>query len=416
MLMRWRLPIAGLLALMAATVAGPSWAGTGYADIVIDAATGEILHARDATVRWYPASLTKMMTVYLTLEKLAKGSLALDDRLTVSERAASQQPTKLGLDPGETITVEQAIGAVIVRSANDAAVVLAERIGGTEDYFAVLMSEKARQLGMLQTEFWNASGLPHPKQTTTARDMALLGQALIRDFPQYYRFFGMRSITYKGQILPTYNGLLTSYPGADGIKTGFTCGSGYNLVASAERKGRRLIGVVLGGRSRSGRNSEMARLLDAAFGDKPTPGETQLVADLVPEGEGDGAPPHILSQNECVSTPSEPVLIRGTLTMKTATEKPGRLPGWGIVFGSYPEVEKAKATVGHAQEALRPVLKAGRPAIVERDWEGVRSYRALIVGLTRDQAGAACKHLWSTGDYCLALSPQALNSAAAPWR
>ncbi|MBX6323443.1 MAG: D-alanyl-D-alanine carboxypeptidase [Rhodospirillaceae bacterium] len=416
MLMRWRLPVAGLLALAAVILFRPSWAAANHADIVIDAATGEILHAHDATVRWYPASLTKMMTLYLTMEKLASGRLKLDDTLTVSAHAAGQQPTRLGLDPGEKISVEDAIGAVIVRSANDAAVVLGERIGGTEDYFAVLMTEKAKQLGMLQTEFWNASGLPHPKQTTTARDMALLAQALIRDFPQYYHFFGMRSITYKGQVLPTYNGLLTSYPGADGLKTGFTCGSGYNLVASAERKGRRLIGVILGGRSRAGRNSEMARLLDAAFGDEPTPGETQLVADLVPEGEGDGAPPHVLSQNECISTPSEPILIRGPLTVKTATEKPGKLPGWGIVFGSYPEVGKAKATLGEAQKALKPVLKAGRPTIVERDWEGVRSYRALIVGLSREEAGAACKHLWSTGDYCLALSPQALNSASAPWR
>jgi D-alanyl-D-alanine carboxypeptidase len=217
-------------------------------------------------------------------------------------------------------------------------------------------------------------------------------------------------------VLSTYNGILSSYPGADGIKTGFTCGSGYNLVASAERKGRRLIGVVLGGKSRAGRNSEMARLLDDAFGDKPTEGETQLVADLVPEGEGDGAPSRVLSANECVATSSEPVIIKGTLKMKTAAEKPGKLPGWGVVFGSYPEVEKAKATVGKAQKALKGVVKAGRPAIVEREWEGITSYRALIVGLNREQAGSACKHLWTTGAYCLALSPQALNSASAPWR
>jgi D-alanyl-D-alanine carboxypeptidase len=414
MRMRWRFLLGALLMLVAVAAGRPSWAG--YAAIVIDAKTGEILHAQDATVRWYPASLTKMMTVYLVFEKLAQGKLTLDEKLTVSARAAGQQPTKVGLDPGEKISVEDAIGALIVRSANDAAVLLGERIGGTEDYFAVLMTEKAKQLGMQQTEFFNASGLPHDKQSTTARDMALLGQSLYRDFPQYYHFFGLHSITYKGQVLTTYNGLLTSYNGADGIKTGFTCGSGYNLVASAERKGRRLIGVVLGGKSRAGRNSEMAKLLDNAFGDKPTEGEMQLVADLVPEGEGDGRPPHILSRNECVATSSEPVMIRGTLKMKTAAEKPGKLPGWGVVFGSYPEVEKAKSTVGQAQKALKKVMKAGRAAIVEREWEGVTSYRALIVGLNREQAGSACKHLWTTGAYCLALSPQALNSANAPWR
>jgi D-alanyl-D-alanine carboxypeptidase len=404
-----------LLTLGALVIGRPSWAG--YAAIVIDAQSGEILKAQDATVRWYPASLTKMMTVYLAFEKLAKGTMTLDEKLTVSDHAAGQQPTKIGLMPGEKISVEDAISAIIVRSANDAAVLMGERIGGTEDYFAVLMTEKAKQLGMLQTEFWNASGLPHDNQTTTARDMALLGQALHRDFPQYYRFFGLRSITYRGQVLSTYNGILVSYPGADGLKTGFTCGSGYNLVTSAERNGRRLIGVVLGGRSRSGRDSEMARMLDDAFGVQPTAGETQLVADLVPEGEGDGAPPpHILSENECMATSSEPVLIRGTLTMKTAAEKPGSLPGWGVVFGSYPEIDKAKATVGKAQKALKAVMKAGRPAIVQREWEGITSYRALIVGLNREQAGSACKHLWTTGAYCLALSPQALNSASAPWR
>jgi D-alanyl-D-alanine carboxypeptidase len=415
--MRWRFLLVTLLTVTAAAAARPSLAGTDYAAIVIDAANGEILHADDATVRWYPASLTKMMTVYLAFEKLAKGTLKLDEKIKVSAHAAGQQPTKIGLDPGEKISVEQLIGATIVRSGNDAAVAIAERIGGTERYFAVLMTEKAQALGMTGTQFWNASGLPHPKNATTARDMALLGQALIRDFPQFYRFFGLRSISHHGRTLTTYNGLLGSYSGADGIKTGFTCGSGYNLVASAERKGRRLIGVVLGGKSRGGRNGEMAKLLDQAFGDKPAEGELQLVADLVPEaGEGDGAPPQILDASECVATSSEPVLIRGTLKMQTSAEKPGKLPGWGIVFGSFPEIGKAKATLGAARKSLKGVVKAGRPAVVERAWEGVTSYRALIVGLNRDQAGTACKHMWTTGAYCLALSPQALNSANAPWR
>jgi D-alanyl-D-alanine carboxypeptidase len=420
MRMRWRFLTGALLALALAAVGRPSWADRApadYAEIVIDAGSGEILHVKDATVRWYPASLTKMMTVYLTFEKLKKGTLKLDDELTVSAHAAGQQPTKIGVEPGQRITVEDAIGAVLVRSANDAAVVLAERIGGSEDYFAVLMTEKAKALGMDRTQYRNASGLPNDGQITTARDMAILAQALIRDFPEYYHFFGQHSLTYKGQVLPTYNGMLVSYPGADGIKTGFTCGSGYNLVTSAKRNGRRLIGVVLGGKSRNGRSREMTRLLDEAFGDKPSDeGETQLVADLVPAGEGDGAPSRILSENECVATSAEPTIIHGTLKMKTATEKPGSLPGWGIVFGSYPEVEKAKATLGKARAALKPVMKSGRPTIVERDWEGVTSYRALIVGLDRSQAGSACKHLWSTCAYCLALSPQALNSTNTPWR
>lgn len=394
-------------------------AAAGYASLVIDAETGEILQAQDATVPWYPASLTKMMTVYLAFEKLAKGTLDLDEVLTVSAHAAGQQPTKLGLDPGEKITVKQAILATIVRSANDAAVVLAERIGGTEKYFAVLMTEKARALGMTHTQFWNASGLPHDKQTTTARDMALLAQALIHDYPQYYHFFNTRSITYNNRNLTTYNGILSSFEGADGIKTGFTCGSGYNLVASAVRNGRRLIGVLLGGKTRAGRNSEMVDLLNVAFGGKPqTEGEKQLVIDLVPavDGQGDGGPSRVLSSTECVATSSEPTIIQGTVKSKSAAVKPGTLPGWGIVFGSFPQEEKARSVVKQAQKALKGVLSTGRAVVVERDWEGITSYRSVIVGLDRDQAGAACKHMWATGAYCLALSPEALNSKNAPWR
>lgn len=413
-----RKPILFLFAVLAvALLAAGRPAFAGYAALVIDAETGEILKAEDATTPWYPASLTKMMTVYLAFEKLAAGTMTLDEKLKVSRHAAGQQPTKLGLDPDESITVEQAILATIVRSANDAAVVLAERIGGSERYFAVLMTEKAQALGMSNTQFWNASGLPHDKQMTTARDMALLGQALIHDFPQYYHVFDTRSISYNGRTLTTYNGILGSYPGADGIKTGFTCGSGYNLVASAVRDGRRLIGVVLGGKTRAGRNSEMVKLLNEAFGSKAD-GELQVVADLVPpaEGEGDGGPSRVLSTTECVATSSEPVLIKGTVKSKSAAVKPGTLPGWGIVFGSFPQEDKARATVKKAQKSLASVLKAGRAVVVQRDWEGVTTYRSVIVGLDRDQAGAACKHMWASGAYCLALSPEALNNGSAPWR
>ena len=414
-----RKPILFLFAALAVALLAGRPAAAGYASLVIDAETGEILQAQDATTPWYPASLTKMMTVYLAFEKLSKGWLDLDEELTVSAHAAGQQPTKLGLDRGEKITVKQAILATIVRSANDAAVVLAERMGGSEKYFAVVMTEKAQELGMNNTQFWNASGLPHEKQMTTARDMALLGQALIRDFPQYYHFFDTRSIKYNNRNLTTYNGILSSFEGADGIKTGFTCGSGYNLVASAVRDGRRLIGVLLGGKTRAGRNSEMVQLLSEAFGGKPEPeGETQLVIDLVPavEGEGDGGPSRVLSTTECVATSSEPVIVKGPVKGKTAAVKPGTLPGWGIVFGSFPQEEKARSVVKQAQKSLKSVLKAGRAVVVERDWEGATAYRSVIVGLDRDQAGAACKHMWSTGAYCLALSPEALNSANTPWR
>jgi D-alanyl-D-alanine carboxypeptidase len=210
-----------LIAIALAVLAPPARAQD-FAAIVVDARSGAVLLSIDAHARWYPASLTKVMTVYLALEAIEAGTLRLDEELTVSEHAASQSPTELGVGAGDKIKVEEAILAIILQSANDVAVVVAERLGGTEEAFAKMMTAKAQALGMARTQFRNATGLPDPDQVTTARDMAMLGKALLDNFPQHYHFFSAKSFTYAGHTFDTINGILSRYPGADGIKTGFT--------------------------------------------------------------------------------------------------------------------------------------------------------------------------------------------------
>jgi D-alanyl-D-alanine carboxypeptidase len=236
-----------------------------YAAIVVDAQSGEVLFARHADSRRYPASITKVMTLYLTFEALAEGRVKLDDVLTVSPHAASQPPSKLGLAAGQTITLEDAMKATAVRSANDMAVAIAEHIGGSESRFTAQMTLKANELGMTQTRYVNANGLPDARQLTSARDLAILARAIMRDYPQYYRFFGLHDWAYNGRDYRNTNGLLHSGNGYDGMKTGYTNASGYNLAASAVRDGRRIITVVLGGRSTASRNAHVAALMDTGF-------------------------------------------------------------------------------------------------------------------------------------------------------
>lgn len=236
-----------------------------YASIVVDAETGEVLHAKNSNTRNHPASLVKMMTLYMVFDALEKRELKLNQGLRVSRRAAGMPPSKLGLRRGQTIRVKDAILALVTKSANDVAVVVAEAIGGTESQFAQKMTKKARRLGLKRTTFRNASGLPNRRQLSTARDMATLARALIRDFPQYYDYFGTKTFKYRGRTYRNHNRLLRSYRGADGIKTGYIRASGYNLVASGVRNGRRVIAVVFGGRTPRSRNRHTANLLDRGF-------------------------------------------------------------------------------------------------------------------------------------------------------
>ncbi len=236
-----------------------------YAAFLADADTGEILYSRRADAERFPASITKVMTLYLVFERLAAGTMTLDERVVMSRYAASQRPSKLGLPAGQSLTVDQAIRSLATKSANDVAVALAEHVAGSEAEFARLMTLRARQLGMTSTRFVNPHGLPDARQVTTARDIFLLSRAVMRDFPQYYGYFQQQEFIFGNRAMPNHNHLLRTMPGVDGIKTGFTNAAGFTLAASAVRDGRRLIAVVLGGPSRVARDSNVESLLTAGF-------------------------------------------------------------------------------------------------------------------------------------------------------
>lgn len=234
----------------------------GFSALVLDASTGQQLYAVDADAARFPASLTKMMTLYLLFEAVAEGRYSLSSPLTVSENAASQPPAKIGLKAGTTITVQQAARALSVRSANDVGVAVAENLAGSETAFARQMTQQARALGLSRTRFENATGLPDPGQVTTARDMAKLGLALKRRFPQYASYYRAKSFTYNGRTFKATNNLLGKVSGVDGLKTGYIRMSGYNLVATARRGGKQVIVVVIGGKSESARDKEVTRLIE----------------------------------------------------------------------------------------------------------------------------------------------------------
>lgn len=251
-----------------------------YASIVIDAETGQILSQSSPDKTLYPASLTKVMTLLLTFEALENGSLTLRDRVPISQRAANMSPSKIGLPVGTSIRVEDAIYALVTKSANDIAVALAEKVGGSESRFATQMTRKAREIGMTNTRFVNASGWHDPSQVSSARDMARLAQYVIYRYPQYYHYFSTRNFTYQGKNYHNHNRLMSEYPGMDGLKTGYVAASGFNLVASAKRGNKRLIGVVFGGRSASSRNAHMAELLNKGFKGQGTSGGELLVSSV----------------------------------------------------------------------------------------------------------------------------------------
>jgi D-alanyl-D-alanine carboxypeptidase (penicillin-binding protein 5/6) len=247
------------------TFAGSLYTVPKYAAILINAETGEVLYARQADATRYPASITKVMTLYVAFEEMAAGRLHDDDLITISANAARQPPSKLGLRPGATISVRDAMGVMVTRSANDIAMALAEHIGGSQTAFADRMNMTAQRLGMTHSWFRNPSGLPDPAHVSTARDIALLSRALVRDFPDRYRLFSTVAYEYRGQAVRNHNHLLDTVPGVDGIKTGFTQMAGFTLAASAQQNGVRLIAVVLGGPNRWARDNNVGDLLQAGF-------------------------------------------------------------------------------------------------------------------------------------------------------
>ena len=260
-----------LLMLLCGLGSFASTAHAGYAAIVVDGSTGQVLQQVNADQRDYPASLTKMMTLYLTFQGLKSGKLRLDQPMPVSAWAAGKSPTKLGLRAGQTISVQDCILGMVTKSANDAATVMAEGIGGSEGRFAEMMNAQAALLGMSDTHFANASGLPDPNNTSTAHDLVKLAMALYRDFPQYAHFFATQEFVFRGHIVRGHNHLMYRYPGMDGLKTGFTDASGFNLASTAVRDGHRLFAVVLGSRTAAVRDKLMAHLLDDGFDGRQTP-------------------------------------------------------------------------------------------------------------------------------------------------
>jgi D-alanyl-D-alanine carboxypeptidase len=369
------------------------------ASLLVDAGTGAIIFADAANHLWYPASLTKMMTVYVALREIQVGRLSFDDKIVVSKKAAAVSPVRFGLVAGQKITVRQAINAAIVASGNDAAVALAEKVGGTEENFADMMTLAARGIGMTRTTFRNATGLPDADQVTTARDMALLAMALLRDHPAHYSLFNQRSVTIAGRSRATVNGILSSYNGADGFKTGFTCGSGYNLVASAMRGNRRVIGVVLGSGSRTQRLSEMTKLLDAGFA-RDVSANISLAALLVVAGD-EGRPPSVLKGPACVELGENDTEVAATTGVGS----------WDVVFGPYTDKAKAQMALAEARRQLGTIGSTGTATISSKPHNGVTQYSALIANLTQRDAVKACKALWAKILHCQALGPQDLRNS-----
>ncbi len=266
-------------AIVTVAHAAPAEANPKYAGIVVDAKSGKVLYSEDADALRFPASLTKMMTLYLTFEALESGKIRLNSRVPVSKNAAIEPPSKLGVGAGNSLTVEQAILALVTRSANDVATALGEVLGGSEERFGRIMTQKARALGMTRTVYRNAHGLPNTAQVTTARDQARLGMALRQHFPQYYTYFSSRSFTFGKQVIGNHNRLLGNVRGVDGIKTGYTRASGYNLVTSAVLDGRSVVGVVLGGRSGAARDQQMRKLIAAYLPQASRRGGGNLIAE-----------------------------------------------------------------------------------------------------------------------------------------
>jgi D-alanyl-D-alanine carboxypeptidase len=259
-----------------------------YSAIVVDAHTGRELWGVNENALRHPASLTKVMTLYLLFEQLQKGSLTMASRIPVSEHAAAQEPSKLGVPPGGSVSVEEAIKAIVTRSANDIAVAIAEKIGGSESNFAAIMTHRAHELGMARTLYRDASGLPNDQQLTTAHDLSVLGRAMQQRFPQYFHYFSLREFTYNGQIIGNHDHLLGRIDGVDGIKTGYTNGSGFNLLTSVHRDGRALVAVVMGGISGPARDRLMARLIETHIADASVGAPTTRVAE---SDADDYAPP-----------------------------------------------------------------------------------------------------------------------------
>ncbi|WP_244424001.1 D-alanyl-D-alanine carboxypeptidase family protein [Phyllobacterium sp. YR531] len=417
------------------------------AAIVVDANTGKTLYSSNADAKRYPASLTKMMTLYMLFDAMAAGKVSKSTPIPVSAYAAAQPPTKIGFQPGQTISAEAAILSLITKSANDSATAIGEYLGGSEQRFAVMMTNKARQLGMRNTQFRNANGLPDGQQHSTARDLAVLGIALREHFPQYYSYFSTRSFSYRGRRIVGHNRLLGKVEGVDGIKTGYTRMSGFNLVSSVNTDGKKLVAVVMGGTSGGSRDAQMAKLiaqyLPAASrrdggnllasrknsqinvaavqalpeNDVPVPVRRQVVA-AAPEIE----PEEVVTAYAApapVNSPAAQILRIPAPTPKaevgegdvsevdpvtTASASPG---GWMVQIGSTGSPQEAKALLSKAVSQVGAPVASLSP-YTEKFQKGSTTYhRARFAGITSAKAAnSACAALKRQSFNCFAIAPQ----------
>jgi D-alanyl-D-alanine carboxypeptidase len=350
--------------------------------LVVEADSGKVLEAQNATYPWYPASLTKLMTAYVTLEAVKEGRITLDTVFTVSPIAASQSPSKMGFRPGTQVTVDNALKMMMVKSANDMAMVLAEGVGGSIDGFSALMNENAQRLGMTQTNYVNPNGLPADGQITSARDLAILARAIVRDLPEYEYFVHIPSIRFGRRVTQNFNKLIGRYPGADGFKTGFICASGYNLIASATRDGKRLIAVVLGASSGQARALKAAQLLERGFSSstmswlRPSLG---TVENLVPV---DASPPN-LRDEMCSGKRHKPASDEDEDTVASTGSSSGEGGATFFAAGMQPPMPKPSELLAAAPAPSEPIPVYTGPT---------RTGAALIAAVAADSDKQTSRH------------------------
>ncbi|HEY2751699.1 D-alanyl-D-alanine carboxypeptidase [Phenylobacterium sp.] len=386
---------------------------TKYAAVVVDAKSGEMLYAKHEDSPRYPASITKVMTLYLTFEALAAGKLHPDDQVLFSPHAAAQAPSKLGVRSGDSITVTEAIEAMTTLSANDAAVAMAEKLGGTESRFAALMTLRAQELGMQNTHFANANGLPDSRNISTARDIAIMSRAVMRDYPQYYHYFSLEGFGFRGRQITSHNHLLG--PGVDGLKTGFTNASGFNIAISGVRDNRRLIVVVLGGPTRVARDQNAEDLLLTGFsvmqrramGEKITVAQNLFEPELsgpvirppVEQGDGDqdglriqlaSAPPGRAGKIEV----APPAPARGKAPKATKAK-------WAVQVGEFHSPTDARHQIALVEKRFGEHFDGATGAA---DKQG-RRYKAVFTGFSESDARDACRALKAKRLACIVIQP-----------
>ena len=399
--------LAATLAILAATLTFASAAfaaDDNYAAIVVDAKTGEVLFSRNADRSRYPASLTKMMTLYLVFEDLERGKISLNSRMQVSSNAANQAPSKLGLGAGSTIRVEDVILALVTKSANDVAMVVAENLSASEDAFAQRMTATARSLGMNSSTFRNPHGLPDSGQVTTARDMAILGRALQDRFPQYYGYFSTTRFTWNGVTYGNHNNLLGSVAGVNGIKTGYTRASGFNLVTSVQRDGRYIVAVVMGGNTSASRDEHMRDLIASYL---PRASNGPRTAPLVVASPFDLIPVPLPRPNPARADPivtagiMPPAAVAPTLPVGPAQPQGDFDPGWAIQIGALPSEEAALERLSEAMRLERDLLATAAPYTEPVMVGETMHFRARFNGFTSSEAAwAACSRIQNHGLDC----------------